>query len=301
MKIPTLGLFLIGITLLLWGCSDADDPQKTTARLNVFLIDAPFPTEDVAEANVSIFKVDARLKDGSGDVNTETDPESDSEDSGNGFIILSEETFENINLLELINGASEQIAGLEVPAGTYDLVRVHVRGVNVVLKDGRDFDLKVPSGAQSGIKVFLNPPLTIVGGASEDLILDFDVSRSFKARGNMNDPEGITGFNFTPVIKASNKSTTGTINGMVTTVAEDETIQPLDNVQINILATDNTVVATTFTDTEGGYSAQGLSPGIYTVQAELAGYESASAAGVEVIVGNRTEQNFELRAETPEE
>lgn len=88
---------------------------------------------------------------------------------------------------------------------------------------------------------------------------------------------------------------------MVTTVAEDETIQPLDNVQINILATDNTVVATTFTDTEGGYSAQGLSPGIYTVQAELAGYESASAAGVEVIVGNRTEQNFELRAETPEE
>lgn len=301
MKSPTLSTLLIVLTILLWGCSDSDDVLQTSGRLNVFLVDAPFPTEDVAEANVDIFKVEARLKISDNEDATEMESESESEDPENGFITLSEETFDNINLLELINGASEQIAGLDVPAGTYDLVRVYVRGVNVVLNDGTEFNLNVPSGAQSGIKVFLNPPLNIVGGVSEDLILDFDVSKSFKPKGNMNTPDGITGFNFTPVIKGSNRSTSGTISGTVTTVLEDETIQPLENVQVEILRADNTVVTTTQTDQDGGYSAPGLLPGIYTVEAILTNYETGSIPGVEVFAGNKTEQNLELTSETPEE
>ncbi|WP_036385664.1 DUF4382 domain-containing protein [Muricauda sp. MAR_2010_75] len=276
------------------GCSEDENngnPGDTTGRMTVQLTDAPFPFDMVAEANVTVFKVDARLKDSE-------DEEMDDDDESS-FVALMEEEI-SVNLLDLTNGVTEELADVEVPAGTYDLVRVHVRGVNVVLTDDRTFDLDVPSGAQTGIKIFIDPGLTVAGGLSSDLLLDFDVSRSFVAKGNLNSVDGITGFNFKPVIKASNLSTAGTLSGTVTTMEGEETVV-LEDAQISILDADDEPITSGATNIDGNYAIMGLEAGTYKAFASLTGYVNSDTLEVNIVAANKTVQDFVLEAEVVEE
>ncbi len=277
--------------LAIVGCSDDDsNPNgEPMGRLTVQLTDAPFPFDLVAEANVTIFKVDARLKGGL---------EGDSIGDGSSFVTLMEEELA-VNLLELSNGVTQELADLDVPVGTYDLIRVYVNGVNVVLTDGRSFDLDVPSGQQTGIKIFIDPGLAVSGGISSDLLLDFDVSRSFVAKGNLDTPAGITGFNFKPVIKASNLSTAGTLSGTVVQM-DGETTLPLEAAQVSVLDANNGAVTSGATTEEGSYSILGLEAGTYKVFTSLNGYLDSDTLEVKITAANITVQDFILEAEAVE-
>lgn len=281
MKMKLIYGFLLATAVTFCSCSDDNDggSSEGTGKMSVRLTDAPFPTDMVSEANVTIFKVDARKAD-------DTDEAS--------FVTLMENEV-NVNLLDLTNGVTEPLADMDVPVGTYNLVRVYVKGVNVVLKDGTTYDLKVPSGEQTGIKVFITPGLTVTGGISSDLLLDFDVSRSFVAKGNINTSAGISGFNFKPVIKACNLSTAGTLSGKVETIME-ETETPLAGAQVSVYAAD-TLNTTTFTDVDGHYSIMGLAAGSYTVMAELNGYIATEPLDVQIDAANVTSQDFMLEAD----
>ncbi|MCM4173223.1 DUF4382 domain-containing protein [Arenibacter sp. TNZ] len=282
---------LVAFTVFI-SCTDSDDKNSDYGRLSVNLTDAPFPHDLVAEANVTIFKIEARYK-GDMDINSEIDDNSDSSmetEEKTSFIILMEEEIE-VNLLDLTNGVTKNLADLDVPVGTYDLVRVYVKGVNVVLTDGSTYDLKVPSGEQSGIKIFIKPGLVVNGGLSADLLLDFDVSKSFVAKGGGSNLENITGFNFKPVIKACNMSTAGTLAGMVTTLQE----VALEGAQVAVFAAD-TLNTTTFTDVDGKYMVMGLLAGTYDVEVELGTYQKQRVADIEVVAGNKTSQDFILVA-----
>lgn len=277
------------------GCSEDENngnPGDTTGRMTVKLTDAPFPFDMVAEANVTIFKVDARLKDSE-------DEEMDDDTEESSFVTLMEEEI-SVNLLDLTNGVTEELADVEVPAGTYDLVRVHVRGVNVVLTDERTFELDVPSGEQTGIKIFIDPGLAVAGGLSSDLLLDFDVSRSFVAKGNINSVDGITGFNFKPVIKASNLSTAGTLSGTVTTMDGENTVV-LEDAQISILDADDEPITSGATNIDGNYAIMGLEAGTYKAFASLNGYINSDTLEVNIVAANNTVQDFVLEAEVVEE
>ncbi|MEX0315919.1 MAG: DUF4382 domain-containing protein [Allomuricauda sp.] len=295
-----LGLFL-ALSLTFTNCTnDGSDNDTSTGKLTVQLTDAPFPFDLVAEANVTVFKLEARKMDdeNDGDMSDDSSEDMDSDDeNGSPFVILMEEEIE-VNLLDLTNGVTEQLANLEVPVGTYDLLRIYVRGVNVVLTDGRAFDLKVPSGEQTGIKVFVKPGITVAGGLSADLLLDFDVSRSFVAKGNINSPNGIQGFNFKPVIKASNLSTAGTLTGIVTTLEEEMQVA-LEGSQISVLAAD-TLNTSGFSNADGNYTIMGLEAGVYKVFAELEGYLKSDTVEVQIAAANKTIQDFQLEKE-PEE
>src|SRR3989337_2948406 len=95
-------------------------------------------------------------------------------------------------------------------------IRLVVSSGYIKLEDERSFDLKVPSGSESGIKVFPDPPIEVNGGLTTDLILDFDVSRSFIPIPNAETKvDKITGFNFHPVIRVVNNSSVGSISGTV--------------------------------------------------------------------------------------
>jgi hypothetical protein len=283
------------ILLTFMGCSSDGDGgnSDTTGRLTVQLTDAPFPFDMVAEANVTVFKIDARLKDGEDD-----NEEMDDGEGGSSFVTLMEEEI-SVNLLDLTNGTTETMADLDIPVGTYDLIRVYVKGVNVVLTDDRSFDLKVPSGEQTGIKIFIDPALTIAGGLSSDLLLDFDVSRSFVAKGNMNSVDGITGFNFKPVIKVSNLSTAGTLNGSVSTM-DGESSVALEDAQISILDLDEEPVTSGATNVDGNYAIIGLNAGIYKVFASMNGFVNSDTVEVEIVAANKTVQDFVLEAEMVE-
>ena len=296
----------MAFALLIMSCSDGEGSGSAegTGTLSVQLTDAPFPYELMAEANVTIYKVEARLAD-SDDMDDYSDDDSsddsssdnssdDSDDDASPFITLMEEEID-VNLLELTNGLTQELAEIDVPAGFYDLIRVYVKGVNVVLTDGTVYDLKVPSGDASGIKVFVDPAITVVGGLSSDLLLDFDVSQSFVAKGNINTPAGVNGFNFKPVIKASNLSTVGTLAGNVSSIEEEVTIA-LEGTQISVFAAD-TLNTSSFTDVDGNYAILGLDAGMYEVVAELDGYLASDTLEVQIDAANVTTQDFILEVD----
>tara|TARA_R100001369_G_scaffold67457_1_gene94913 strand:- start:1925 stop:2815 length:891 start_codon:yes stop_codon:yes gene_type:complete len=291
-KLFTIALFVVTVLV---SCTDNDDKNSDYGRLSVNLTDAPFPHDLVAEANVTIFKIDARYK-GDVDINSEVEDNSDSSmttEEKSSFVVLMEDEME-VNLLELTNGVTKNLVDLDVPVGIYDLVRVYVKGVNVVLTDGSTFDLKVPSGEQTGIKIFIKPGLLVEGGLSADLLLDFDVSKSFVAKGGGSKFENITGFNFKPVIKACNMSTAGTLSGKVTTLQEEIAVG-LEGAQVAVFAAD-TLNTTTFTDADGKYMVMGLMAGEYDVEVELSTYLKETVTGIEIVAGNKTTQDFILVA-----
>ena len=291
MKTRSLFVLLFTALMLVFSCSDENNTGGDTGKLIVQLTDAPFPHDLVAEANVTIFKIEARYKADILDYDMEGTIMEDEEDSP--FIVLMEEEIQ-VNLLELTNGVTETLLNTDVPVGTYDLIRVYVKGVNVVLEDGTTYDLKVPSGEQTGIKIFIKPGLTVNGGLTADLLLDFDVSKSFVAKGNI---KAISGFNFKPVIKACNRSTTGTLKGLITE-SVDDVIVGVEGAQVAIFA-DDTLITTTFTAVDGGYMVMGLDAGMYRVAVEKEGYEMQTVEGIEITVANKTELDFELIAVVP--
>ena len=291
MKTRSLFVLLFTALMLVFSCSDENNTGGDTGKLIVQLTDAPFPHDLVAEANVTIFKIEARYKADILDYDMEGTIMEDEEDSP--FIVLMEEEIQ-VNLLELTNGVTETLLNTDVPVGTYDLIRVYVKGVNVVLEDGTTYDLKVPSGEQTGIKIFIKPGLTVNGGLTADLLLDFDVSKSFVAKGNV---KAISGFNFKPVIKACNRSTTGTLKGLITE-SVDDVIVGVEGAQVAIFA-DDTLITTTFTAVDGGYIVMGLDAGMYRVAVEKEGYEMQTVEGIEITVANKTELDFELIAVVP--
>lgn len=284
MKFKILPIVLFVFSALFIGCTDNNDTSDT-GRLTVQLTDAPFPHDLVAEANVTIFKVDARYK-GSLELNTQAIDSADvtmETDKGKPFVVLMESEVQ-VNLLELTNGVTKTLVDTDVPVGSYDLIRVYVKGINVVLTDGTTFNLDVPSGSQSGIKIFIKPELTVSGGLSSDLLLDFDVSKSFVQKSN--------GFNFKPVIKASNLSTAGTLLGTIT-IMEQDTIIGVEGAQVAVFIAD-TLNTTTFSDIDGGYMLMGLEAGSYSVEVEKEGYIMQTVEEVQINAANKTVQDFEL-------
>lgn len=268
-------IFILLAGSILLSCTEDNDGSGT---LNVRMTDAPYPTDQIAEANITVTKIEIRQSGGNGEEKFTT--------------ILDSEV--SANLLDLTNGVTANIASVEVPVGSYDLVRVYISEASVVLNDDAEttFNLKIPSGAQSGIKVFINPDIEVVGGLSAELLLDVDVSQSFVPLGS---PLAINGFNFKPVIKASNESFAGRVIGTVTTIV-DETVTPISGAQVSIFASD-TLNTTSFTNAEGKFEAPGLIAGLYDITVEAEGFTPETETDIEVVVANATTANFELTQE----
>ncbi len=260
-----IAMMAILLSGLFYSCSSDEVPANGT--LKVHLTDAPFPTDLVTEANVTINKIEIRKKDDS---------------QGSPFITLSEEVMD-FNMLDLTNGVTGRLVDLSIEAGEYDLVRLYVSDAGIKLKDGSEYTLKIPSGAETGIKVFITPALVVKGGLTAELLLDLDVRKSFVLKGDISSPAGIEGFNFTPVIKAANLSTTGRLVGHV----KDAEEAPVEGVQVTVMDGEE-VYTTTFTDADGNYAVLGVDAGLYTLVFEKEGYRTITTDEAEVFAANKT-------------
>ncbi len=277
-KITTLICSLLLIVGL--GCEGLDNDEKDdekTGTLSVLLSDNPFPLGLVDSALVTIDSVEIRRH---------------GETIGSPFIILNRDQV-TFNLLDLRNGVTASLSEMDVPVGAYDLVRLYVNSARLVLTNGSDFEVIIPSGEQTGLKIFINPYIEIVGGLTSELLLDFDVSKSFVMQGNMNSPSGIVGFHFKPTLRASNLSTAGRLEGIVT---DSDGIAALGGAQVWIEAMD-TIMTTTFSSTDsltlGHYALLGVPAGDFTAKAAMAGYDTVSAF-ITITAGNVTTQDFSL-------
>lgn len=268
----------ITAALVFTGCNKTETSispgTSGPGTLSVKITDDPFNISSVESATITISKIELRQV-GSGDSAT--------------FLKLPLNPV-TIDIFKLRNGITQELVNLQIPKGDYDLVRIYVDEANLKLK-GIDeiFNLKVPSGAQTGIKVFVNPVIQVAGGISAELLLDFDLSKSFVMRGH----DARNGFIFKPVIRATNTSTAGRIEGMVTDNSPSKV--GLKNAKVFFMK-DGADTVTTLTDTTGHYVFIGVPAGSYSMSATKDNYVSADAEGVVVIPGNRTTQNFVLKA-----
>ncbi|MCH8878630.1 MAG: DUF4382 domain-containing protein [Planctomycetes bacterium] len=210
--------------------------------------------------------------------------EDDSDESESAFVtILDEEV--TFDLLDLQNGATAPLASASLTASSYSQIRFIVSSGHVVLADGREFELTVPSGEQTGIKLTFD--FTITGDETTTLLLDVDVSKAFVPipGGDVNDASQIESFLFKPslALRITELESTGTASGEVV----DESDAPLAGVAVSAFLGD-VGVTTTATAEDGSYVLNGLESGTYSVVYSLAGFTSETVFDVEVTAGANT-------------
>lgn len=291
-----LKLIITGIilsTIAFVGCNQDEVTLENKGRLNVHITDAPFPIDLVSSTVVTIDAVEIKKK-----------AEAEMDDDESSFILLTDELME-IDLLELTNGVTELIATTDLEAGIYDEIRLHVVDATVILKNGSEYNLKIPSGSSSGLKVKIRPSITINEGETSDVLLDFDLSKSFVVKGNLNGY--INGFIFKPVVRGVYMGAAGRIEGNVA----DTLGNPIENAWVKLWnpeleddgeseIDDDSLVISTFTDAQGNFKLIGLLPGTYTITTEAAGFKGGMIENLSVTAGSVTTAAFELEEENEE-
>jgi hypothetical protein len=180
MRSPTrsfLSLAAVALTGLL--ACESTSPQ--IAPVNLYLTDAP--SDQIASAQVWISR--AYLSPG-------------------GFTIT--DTPQEFDLLTLQNGVTALVGSDLIPVGDYAQLRLVVDSARVSLVAGATFadgsssrTLKVPSGAQSGIKVVFAGRVHI-DPAGADIVVDFPVGENFVFQGPASSPHGVL---FTPTLRGT--------------------------------------------------------------------------------------------------
>jgi len=265
-------LAIFAAVVFISGCSKTETGGP--GRLIVKITDDPFNISSVKSAEVTISKIEIR-KAGANE--------------GDPFIELLINPV-TIDIFKLRNGITKELVNLTVPQGDYDLVRLFVDEANLTLNDPEEtFNMKVPSGEQTGIKVFINPVIHVEGGISAELLLDFDLSKSFVMRGH----NAHNGFIFKPCIRATNNSIAGRIEGVVTDNSQDKVV--IKDATVS-LQKDAEEPITTLTDASGHYVFAGVLAGTYSVSAEKENYAASGVKSVVVIPGNKTTQDFVLKS-----
>jgi len=242
------GFILLSVFWL--ACSDNDQ----TARLEVRLTDAP---GDYEEVNIDIQSVQIHTSDGN-------------QNSGWTTLDVEKGVY---NILKLTNGLDTLLASSELPAGRISQIRLILGDNNSIKVGGESKPLSTPSAQQSGLKLNLQADLT--EGITYTIVLDFDAARSIVRRGNGT-------YSMKPVIRALERTTTGSIKGMVT---------PLEAAPAAVFAISGTdTLATAYTDEAGKFILRSILPGTYTVGIDAKeGYIDAKKENVEVTLGNITD------------
>lgn len=290
MKLVKKSLMLFaGILILTTACNQLPKTEEIgaigTGNVVLKLTDAPFPVSLVDKAMVTIDTIKIRTalamsSNGKG---------SDKKTEKDGVYTVLSNKVQEFNLLDLRNGITSDLLDITIGAGSYDLITMHVTAAKVILKDGTEYQMKIPGGSKSGLKIKLVPELVVESGVVNEVLLDFDVSKSFIAQGNMKAKHGIKGFIFNPVIRAMVEKHSGSVFGKV---FENDTIL-IENAHVQILRAD-TIFSSALTDNKGKYVMIGIPAGNYKMVCEKDGYTSVQADQVIVKAKGKTAQNFKL-------
>jgi len=226
---------LLTLAAVLAGCEVGPGPQMS--HLTVRLTDAPAP--ELASAEIWISKVYL---------------------VGDGTRFTITETPQQFDLLTLQNGVTGLLGDITIPAGDYTSLHLIVDSARVTLADGVLFSdgsnsrqMKVPSGPQTGLKVNFGGPIHIAPGET-DLLVDFDVLRSFVFQGPRDNPHGVI---FKPVLHGVVTDQAGSISG---------TSSPAAALGVLFAINGTDTVASALADpSTGAYALLFLPPGAYTV------------------------------------
>jgi hypothetical protein len=192
-----------------------------------------------------------------------------------------------LNLLEYQEGrAALLLNGVTMPAGEYEWVRLivdnepNVRDSYIVLTTGEECELRVPSGAESGLK--MNRGFTLPADGSAALTIDFDLRKSIHAPPGQqgSTPSCTQAYLMRPTLRIVDDANVGAIAGAVDAalvtdgclpkvyVFSGSAIVPDDIEDVAATDVDPLVVASvpvTNGSASYAYRAAFLPPGPYTV------------------------------------
>ncbi len=179
-----------------------------------------------------------------------------------------------INLLSLSNGVLDRLGQAQLPAGSYNQVRLVLADntslspmSNSVVPTGKtEQPLDTPSATQSGIKI--NQSFDVAAGATVDLALDFDACKSVVVKGN-------GGYALKPVISAVQLLVSGSISGVIDASVANS--HPLITAQQN-----GVVIKATVPDATGKFSLSPITAGSYEVVATADARATSIISGVPV-------------------
>lgn len=219
-----------------------------------------------------------------------------------------------LNLLALTDGVSDTLLdGETLPAGQYNWIRLKVNAEEDSVYDswiqigGLQYELRVPSGAQTGLK--LNRPFTIPEGGAASFTIDFDLRKSVHERsGNV--------YMLRPTLRIVDSNASGSITGTVDTSMIAAECAAGDKAAVYLFAgagqTPDDIdgsgdpVATGSLDWEAGdydYRIAFLEAGTYTITftcdagsddptADDAGVTFTGTTDVTVVAGQTTQHDF---------
>lgn len=200
------------------------------------------------------------------------------EDGEDGVQTVAEEGGQ-IDVLTLTNGTVEDLGKVDVPAGTYHQVRIIVEDARLEFGE-ESFSVQVPSGAQTGLKVNIDPPLVAAAGATNLVTLDFDASRAV-----IETPPGSGNYLLKPTgIRAVSEA--GLLLG---SVADSATAEAIAGATIAVVDQDGADVTSAITEADGAFRIVTLPTGAYDVEVSADGYVSHLENDVEVTAGAVTD------------
>lgn len=257
-----LGAIALAVGLGCYEDDPATGPRNQSPLTRVLLTDAPFPYDLVDRVEVYIVEIAASTS-----ADTGADPTQ-------GWVTIAEPQ-KRFDLLELQQGTTALVGAGELPADVYRAVRLTLDADSsrVFMSDGReasvDWQTTVP---EFSLHALVEAPIT-VSQAGADIVIDFDVGRSFIY--------GISfccDFIFIPWVRAVNAAATGHIAGTVSADQDnDGDVEPLATARITVYQGDParretwSDMASGHTDAQGQYRVAYLRPGSYIVEIDAPG------------------------------
>jgi hypothetical protein len=222
-------------------------------RSSILLTDAPFPFDRIARVDVHIDEI-------------ALSPQADTSEGAPGWVSVASPN-RVFNLLDLQNGVTALLGEAEVPPGQYRAVRVTFDPARSSMtdRDGAHPAINWQAKGELPALFGLVEQAMAIDENGEDIVIDFDVGRSF-----LPDP-GSGGFLFIPFLRAITRAGSGAIAG---TLRHLEGGAPIPMAVVSVhYATDTSstlgpLLATSRTNADGLFQASFLPPGRYAVVPE---------------------------------
>lgn len=282
----------LALGLVALGACDASEigpgPTTPAGKTAVFLTDAPFPFDLVTRVDIHVVEIALSAT-------------ADTSDGAPGWVVAAapDRTF---NLLDLQNGSTALLGEADVPPGQYRAVRLvfDPERSSLTGADGRVIGT-APGPGQPGINwqakadrphlFALVEEAMAIGENGEDVVIDFDVGRSFLY-------DGSGGFTFLPYLRAITRAGSGAVTGRLLRVSDDA---PIARAVVSVhVAPDSgsqlgPLLATSRSAADGKFTASFLRPGRYQVVAEDLARGAASPTAVAEVKAGETADVGEVR------
>lgn len=269
-KLKLILLSLIFISLIGCNNTETNNTSLLAPTISIKLVDE---SGDFEAVNVEVVDVMIKMDD---DGNDES-----------GWISLNSNQ-KVINLLDLTGGVNEVLVDkFPIPTGTLKQIRLVLGDDNtIVIKNNFDedqiYDLKTPSGQQSGLK--LKVDAVIEEGFTYDFVLDFNVDKSIIINGKSGH------ISLRPVMRVTTEVSSGIIEGSVSPSDEPTKVSVTDTK--GTPETEDDEVISAYTNYTGHFALWGVSTGTYEVVLtpvdSNSKYKATTVSNVEVVNGETT-------------